>query len=50
MSETCSHPSFAIVVHLPNNEEPETFTLHCYKCREDLPFFFYTSHEWEGLA
>jgi hypothetical protein len=47
-SVTCSHPSFAIVVNLPNDEETETFTLHCYACREALPFFFYTSYEWEG--
>jgi hypothetical protein len=37
----CTHPSFAIVKH-PEGD----YSLHCYDCREDLPFFFYTEQEW----
>ena len=47
----CPHPSFAIVSR-PSKEDPEEegfYSLHCYECREDLPFFFYTEKEWADI-
>lgn len=40
----CPHPSFAIVIEGPQ------YSLRCYECREELPFFFYTKVEWDQLG
>ena len=47
----CPHPSFTIVIDpdWEDLEEPQ-YSLHCYKCREELPFFFYTLGEWDQLG